>query len=265
MLSGAQANSQTQKLKDPYDLDLVSLLLSAERGTPAANLSENEKYNERLGDRVSVALIKIFDQRQLIDPANVKRYLPIISDSFGGLGIISYEEDLDPKATLFLLHWLEQNLKDAALKKQVTNLKSKISKLQPAQSTGTATHSQTQTRNDPYEIDFVKTLLSIEPGSPEASIFDKYNNRLGDQISIGLIKLLDEKQLLDPATVKTYLPIISDSFVEARLISSQEDLDPKATLFLLHCLKQNLKDAELRKQVTELETRISEFQGRSPK
>jgi hypothetical protein len=62
--------------------------------------------------------------------------------------------------------------------------------------------------------------------------------RLGDSVSIALLRILDEQELVDPKTVQTFLPLIRDSFSYPPIIALQVDKKPKVTLFLLKYLDQ---------------------------
>ncbi len=73
-------------------------------------LSHIQKYIPRLGDRVSIALLKILNEQDLEDPQTVRRFLPIIREAFDSPHFISIQEDREPKVTLFLLKHLEANL-----------------------------------------------------------------------------------------------------------------------------------------------------------
>src|SRR5256885_7359874 len=42
----------------------------------------SEKQSDRLGDQVGIALQKIFNEKELVDPENIRKYLPIIRSSF---------------------------------------------------------------------------------------------------------------------------------------------------------------------------------------
>ena len=84
--------------------------------------SSTEKYIYRLGDKVSVALLKILKEEELSDPKKIRQILPIIQKAFAGLQFVSVTEDRKPKVTLFLLTYLQTNLKDPALKKEIAQL-----------------------------------------------------------------------------------------------------------------------------------------------
>jgi len=79
-----------------------------------------EKANNRLGDKVGVALLKIYPGRALYRPDNIRTFLPVIDAAFKYPNLI-----LDPQArhgsvTLPLLHRLQNKIKDHFLHLEIT-------------------------------------------------------------------------------------------------------------------------------------------------
>ena len=102
---------------DPYSVAVVRSLLSL---PPGASFGVSEKQNERLGDRTAIATLKLFDEADLTRPETIRKLLPVLRDSFSYPQLISIAEDRRPAVTLFLLHYLERNAPDPALKKEIT-------------------------------------------------------------------------------------------------------------------------------------------------
>lgn len=106
---------------DPYSVATMRSLL-----TSGNYLGALEKQNERMGDRAAIAALKIFDEAELTRPENVRKLLPILHESFAYPQLITLAEDRKPSVTLFLLHYLERNVPDLALKKQTAALEAFI-------------------------------------------------------------------------------------------------------------------------------------------
>ncbi len=103
---------------DPYDLKLVQANLRiASRG--AVELPSVAKNFQRLGDGVSIALLKILDEQELTKPNNVQALLPLIRQSFSYPSIISVGANKKPGVTLFLLSYLQRNISDAEIKREI--------------------------------------------------------------------------------------------------------------------------------------------------
>jgi hypothetical protein len=97
---------------DPYSISLVATALRLRAGGQQVILASNQKYLARLGDGVSVALLKILSEEDLAKTSTVRALLPVIRDSFDQRQFISIEADKQPKVTLFLLSYLRQRIDD---------------------------------------------------------------------------------------------------------------------------------------------------------
>jgi hypothetical protein len=106
----AQVNSE-----DPYDLDFVRANLR----TTSITMPAITKNFQRLGDAISVALIKIFDEKDLRDAKTVNGFLPLIRESFSYPSIISLDVNKKPRVTMLLLDYLKQNIADAQSKRDI--------------------------------------------------------------------------------------------------------------------------------------------------
>jgi hypothetical protein len=106
--------------EDPYGIHPVKeALLEQSEGITD---SSTEKYIYRLGDKVSVALLKILKEEELSDPKKIRQILPIIEKAFSGLQFVSVADDRKPKVTVFFLTHLQANIKDPVLKKDIFQL-----------------------------------------------------------------------------------------------------------------------------------------------
>jgi hypothetical protein len=72
-----------------------------------------EKQLQRRGDAVSVALLKILDDRDLKEDRTVEAVLDLVRQAFSSPKLISLEEDKKPKVTMFLLKYLQRSISDA--------------------------------------------------------------------------------------------------------------------------------------------------------
>src|SRR6266704_3433721 len=102
-----------------------------------------------------------------------------------------------------------------------------------------------------YDIPLVKGLLE-HPEGLAWSGFEKQTNRLGDRVSIALLKILDERDFQSPQTVRKALELIRHSFLLPQLISIPSDRQPRVTLFLLAHFAKELTDPVLREEVTNV-------------
>jgi hypothetical protein len=108
-----------QSEPDPYSLTAVGFELKMNSGGQRVTHSWSQKGLARIGDGVSIAILKILPQDQLKNPERVKDYLPIIRSGFGTPDAISLSVNRDPKATLFLLNYLLQDVPDTAVQEEI--------------------------------------------------------------------------------------------------------------------------------------------------
>jgi len=114
-----------------------------------------------------------------------------------------------------------------------------------------------------YSTADVRNLLRIPGGYSAAystGFSEKILNRLGDRISIALLKILDEKDLENPMEIRRILPLIHDAFAFPKIISIPEDRSPKVTLFFLKSLELRSIPDDLKDQISEL-TKFIKHQG----
>ena len=97
---------------DPYSVNLVSAELKMNSSGQRVTTSWGQKGLARLGDRVSVSILKIVEPDELKDPQKVKTCLLLIREAFAQPQFISLDADKDPRVTLFLIDYWKQNVPD---------------------------------------------------------------------------------------------------------------------------------------------------------
>ncbi|HEV3315345.1 MAG TPA: hypothetical protein VG488_00200 [Candidatus Angelobacter sp.] len=107
--------------------------------------------------------------------------------------------------------------------------------------------------SDPYSTRVVKFELKMraDRGKFINSATQKQLHRLGDGVSIALIKILGEADLVDPKNIKSFLPMIQDAFAYPDLIARDMDKKPTVTMVLLKYLGQTVTDTETQKEIQE--------------
>jgi len=109
--------SRAQEIEDDYSIHTVKGVLEYPAGFSPSFL---EKQTNRLGDRASIAVLKIFDAEELTKPENVRKILPLIHDAFVAPEIISRREDRNPRITLFLLAYLGREVNAPDIRREVS-------------------------------------------------------------------------------------------------------------------------------------------------
>jgi hypothetical protein len=107
----------------PYGIPTVKRTLDSQFPPPFGWYAATEKPLNRLGDRASIALIKLLDDGDFKKSDKVTRALQIIRHSFLHPKLISMEDDRKPKFTLILLEHLDAVLQDPALKREVSEVR----------------------------------------------------------------------------------------------------------------------------------------------
>jgi hypothetical protein len=79
-----------------------------------------EKANNRLGDKVGVALLKIYPGKAMYEPDNIRTFLPVIDAAFKYPDMIRDPQDRHANVTLPLLHRLQNKIKDHFLHQEIT-------------------------------------------------------------------------------------------------------------------------------------------------
>ena len=104
---------------------------------------------------------------------------------------------------------------------------------------------------DPYSIDFVHKALSLHSQGIYVSFVEKNIPRRGDQISIALLKIFTDNELSTPEIVRSFLPLIRQSFSQPEAISMDIDKKPRVALFLLNYLQRNISDTQTQRHIEE--------------
>jgi hypothetical protein len=121
--------AQVGEVPDSYSLAIVKRCI---RERQMGLITGHQlRYLPRLGDKAAIAIIKIYDGPGLIDPKNVKAYLPLIQLAFQDLRSVTDEEDHQPAVTLLLLHYLRANIQDAALKGEISKVEEQVLQAAP--------------------------------------------------------------------------------------------------------------------------------------
>jgi len=104
---------------------------------------------------------------------------------------------------------------------------------------------------DPYSINFVHSALSLHSQGIYFSVVEKNIPRRGDQISIALLKIFTDIELSTPEIVRSFLPLIQQSFSQPEAISMDIDKKPRVALFLLNYLQRNISDTQTQRDIEE--------------
>lgn len=118
IMYSAPAHGQ-QEQQDPYAIHLIQGALKTALSQPGVKTSFVEKQLQRRGDAVSVALLKIFDERALTEERNVEAILNLIQQAFSSPKLISVEEDKKPKVTMFLLKYLQRSVSGSKTQRDI--------------------------------------------------------------------------------------------------------------------------------------------------
>jgi len=109
---------QNKKKADP-DVVAVQALLEQPTGFSSGF---SEKESNRLGDRVAIALQKIFNKQELQSPENIQKFLPVIRSAFLYPELIPKAYKM-PKVTIALLSRLERDVNDAQIKRDISDVR----------------------------------------------------------------------------------------------------------------------------------------------
>jgi hypothetical protein len=107
----------------------------------------------------------------------------------------------------------------------------------------------------------VKGLLALPPGF-SSSFSEKQANRLGDKVSVALLKIYSKEEMENPENIKVFLPVIRSAFLYPNLIPAG-DREPRVTLPLLARLEKNVGNPELKRDIGTLISSIKEQTSKS--
>jgi hypothetical protein len=102
----------------------------------------------------------------------------------------------------------------------------------------------------------VEALLQ-QPSGFSSGFSEKTSARLGDRVSVALLKIFKNNELEDPDNIRRFLPIIRSAFLYPTLVPAQYR-KPKVTLPLLARLERKVTDVELKRQLSEVATFVTE-------
>jgi hypothetical protein len=121
-LVALSANSEEQA-NDPYWLDLVKNELNMRSSGMNVQVSFTQKNLPKLGDCVGIALLKLVDTSQMVEPKTLTASLSIIRDAFASPDLIAVKSDKEPKVTVCFLGILAERVKDRQLLLEVQRTK----------------------------------------------------------------------------------------------------------------------------------------------
>ena len=75
--------------------------------------------------------------------------------------------------------------------------------------------------------------------------------RLGDCVTIAILKVANERQLESAGFIQQLLPTIRSSFAEPQLIERESDNVPRITLLFLESIQRSINDHEANENIRE--------------
>jgi hypothetical protein len=105
-----------------------------------------------------------------------------------------------------------------------------------------------QSNNDTHTV----RLALEQPWEIRSGVVEKQINRMGDGVSIAIIRTLDEHELADPDNIRKILPMIRMAFAVPEIIAKQDDRVPPVTLLLLDYLESKTQDYALRSEIEDV-------------
>lgn len=123
----AQTNVMPSESNDRYSVTVVRLALEfLTAGPGVGGTPEIKRYLYPLfplGDRVSIAALKIYSAEELTKPENADAYLTVARNAFSERGSVLEKPDTDPKVTLFVLEFLkEKEVSSPGIEKRIAYL-----------------------------------------------------------------------------------------------------------------------------------------------
>jgi len=77
----------------------------------------------QLGDAVTIAVLKILDRNELLAPKETNSYLLIVREAFSDRTKVTEKTNADPKATFFVLDYLQEKVGDRNVQKRIAYLR----------------------------------------------------------------------------------------------------------------------------------------------
>jgi hypothetical protein len=128
LLLGDQKSVSTPHENDSYSVGFVESAVQLVKRVDTRGGSSWEMKSltslRYLGDRVSIAMLKIFRVDEITEPQNAEACLTIIRNAFSDRRVVSDDSDKDSRITLFLLDYLQQNeISNPGIEKRIEYLK----------------------------------------------------------------------------------------------------------------------------------------------
>src|SRR6185437_5597380 len=109
---------------------------------------------------------------------------------------------------------------------------------------------RSMTYHQKYFLETVRSGLKAAMLREPLSDTEPGVQNLGDGVSVGVLKVVDPKDLTTPKFVKAYLQMARTAFSQPQMmIVCGEDKAPNVTIFLLDYLREKVKDKELQRQI----------------
>jgi hypothetical protein len=111
---------------DRYSVSVVSSALQYLQSEGPWSSIEAKRYVRPvvpLGDRVSIAVLRIYSADELAKPENAGAYLTVLRNAFSTRNSVVEKSDADPKVTLFVLGYLkEKEVSSPGMEKRIAYL-----------------------------------------------------------------------------------------------------------------------------------------------
>ena len=117
---------------------------------------------------------------------------------------------------------------------------------------------------DSYSLQVVKACIEEYSMGTYTGTSAKYLPRLGDKVGIAIVKIYTSSEIMEPKTVRLFLPVIQMAFQYPQLISDEEDRKPAVTELLLNHLRENISDSTLKAEISKVEKQILQMTAKSP-
>ncbi len=111
---------------DRYSVSVVSSALQFLQRQGPTNSVEAKEYIWPvlpLGDRVSIAVLRIYTADELVQAENARAYLTVVRNAFSMRSSVLEKSDADPRVTLFVLQYLrEKEVSNPGIEKRIAYL-----------------------------------------------------------------------------------------------------------------------------------------------
>jgi hypothetical protein len=117
---------------------------------------------------------------------------------------------------------------------------------------------------DSYSLQLVRTCIKERSMGLYTATAAKLMPRLGDKVGIAIVKIYTSSDIMEPKTVRLFLPVIQMAFQYPRLISDEEDRKPAVTMLLLNYLRGNVREGALKEEISRVEDQVLQMTTKSP-